>query len=135
MTELTISKPRAKNFNIAVKEWNDRIIFLRKMVPGSTSRSYGIQVARIAGLPEEVLARAKEILENLEQEETDELGRPRIAVSREKERSGSVSQMSLFGGQDHRLRKWIQDLDIGTMTPLEALIELNRLKKHIEEDT
>ena len=135
LTELTISKPRAKNFNIAVKEWNDRIIFLRKMVPGSTSRSYGIQVARIAGLPEEVLVRAKEILENLEQEETDELGRPRISMSKGGRKSVGVSQMSLFGGQDHRIRKWIHDLDVTAMTPLEALIELDRLKKHIQEDT
>ena len=134
LTELMTSKPRVRNFNIAVKEWNDQIIFLRKLVPGGTSRSYGIQVARIAGLPENVLERAKEILENLEQEETDEMGRPRIAVSRKEEKEGSVSQLALFGGQDHRLRKWIRDLEISTMSPLEALIELNKLKQYTEED-
>jgi DNA mismatch repair protein MutS len=81
LTELLASKPRVKNFNIAVREWKDRIIFLRKMVPGSTSRSYGIQVARIAGIPERVIDRAKEILNNLENEHLDDLGRPKIARS------------------------------------------------------
>jgi DNA mismatch repair protein MutS len=128
------SKPRVRNFNIAIREWNDQIIFLRKLVSGGTSRSYGIQVARIAGLPEEVLARAREILENLEQEQTDEMGRPRIAVSRKVEGDASVSQLALFGGQDHRLRKWIRELDISTMSPLEALIELNKLKEYTEDD-
>ncbi len=134
LTELMTSKPRVRNFNIAVREWNDQIIFLRKLVSGGTSRSYGIQVARIAGLPEDVLERAREILENLEREETDEMGRPRMAVSRRGEEAGGVSQLSLFGGQDHRLRKWIRELDISTMSPLEALIELNKLKQFAEED-
>jgi DNA mismatch repair protein MutS len=134
LTELAISKPRVRNFNIAVREWNDRIIFLRKLVSGGTSRSYGIQVARIAGLPEPVLARAREILENLEQEETDEMGRPRIAASRKDQGDSGVSQLALFGGQDHRLRKWIRELDISTMSPLEALIELNKLKEYTEEE-
>ena len=66
MTELALKKPRVKNFNIAVREWNDEIIFLRKLVEGGTNRSYGIQVARLAGIPEEVLLRAKKILAKVE---------------------------------------------------------------------
>ena len=62
-----------------MKEWKDRIIFLRKLVPGGTSRSYGIQVARIAGLPQEVIERAKEILENLEKQGQEELGESKMA--------------------------------------------------------
>jgi DNA mismatch repair protein MutS len=132
LTELVATKPRIKNFNIAVKEWNDQIIFLRKLLPGGTSRSYGIQVARIAGLPPSLIQRAKEILENLEKEEVDETGTPHLAHSKEKE---DGNQLSLFGFQDQRLRKWVRDLDISSMTPLEALIELNRMKEYLDRQS
>jgi DNA mismatch repair protein MutS len=122
-----------KNFNIAVKEWNDQIIFLRKLVPGGTSRSYGIQVAQIAGLPGKVIERAREILDNLEGEELDEVGRPRLARSPGKEDEEDKLQLNLFGLQDQRLQKWIRKLDISSMTPLEALIELNKMKEYLDE--
>ncbi len=131
LTELVTTRTRVKNFNIAVKEWNDRIIFLRKLVPGGTSRSYGIQVARIAGLPEEAIERSKEILEMLESGEVDEAGRPRIAGSKRKRSKDMPGQLSLFSGEDGRLKKWIQGLDIVGMTPLEALNELNRLQAYV----
>jgi DNA mismatch repair protein MutS len=133
LTDLIATKQRVKNFNIAVKEWNDQIIFLRKLVPGGTSRSYGIQVARIAGLPREVIERAREILDNLEGEELDEVGRPRLARSQDSENEEMVSQLNLFGLQDQRLQKWIRKLDISSMTPLEALIQLNRMKEYLDE--
>jgi DNA mismatch repair protein MutS len=103
-------------------------------VPGGTSRSYGIQVARIAGLPEGVLERAKEILGNLEGEELDEAGRPRMAHSRKTKPSDDLRQLSLFGAKEQKLKKWIQGLDISTMAPLEALIELNRLKEYLDKE-
>ncbi|MCF8062975.1 MAG: DNA mismatch repair protein MutS [Deltaproteobacteria bacterium] len=131
LTELMTTRSRVKNFNIAVKEWNDRIIFLRKLVPGGTNRSYGIQVARIAGLPEEVIERAREILEKLESGEVDEAGRPRIAGSGKKAPRSETAQLSLFGGGDERLREWIRDLDIRTMTPIDAMNELNRLREYV----
>ncbi|MFC1821324.1 DNA mismatch repair protein MutS [Thermodesulfobacteriota bacterium] len=133
LTELVTAKKRVKNFNIAVKEWNDRIIFLRKLVPGGTSRSYGIQVARIAGLPEDVIRRAHEILLNLEGEGTDEAGRPHLARSSQTTKEEEILQLHLFGGQDHHLRNRIRKLDISSMTPLEALIELNRIKQYVDE--
>ncbi len=133
LTEILNTKARAKNFNIAVKEWNEQIIFLRKLMPGGTSRSYGIQVARLAGLPEEVIERAKEILVNLEVEDLDEMGTPRLAHTEKKSEEGEVQQLNLFGAQDKRLRHWIRELDISTMTPLEALIQLNKLKEHLED--
>jgi DNA mismatch repair protein MutS len=133
LTELVATKHRVKNFNIAVREWNDQIIFLRKLVPGGTSRSYGIQVARIAGLPEGVIERAKEILDNLEGGEFDEVGIPRLARSRKKKEEAGLLQLSLFGGQDRRLRKWIEEMDITSMTPLDALLELDKLKKYLDE--
>ncbi len=133
LTDLIATKQRVKNFNIAVKEWNDQIIFLRKLVPGGTSRSYGIQVAQIAGLPGKVIERAREILDNLEGEELDEVGRPRLAHSPGKEDEEDKLQLNLFGLQDQRLQKWIRKLDISSMTPLEALIELNKMKEYLDE--
>jgi DNA mismatch repair protein MutS len=69
LTELAGRLPRLRNYNVAVREWNDQIIFLRKIIPGGTDKSYGIQVARLAGVPKNVLDRAKEILRNLEESE------------------------------------------------------------------
>jgi len=134
LTEMVTTKHRVKNFNIAVREWNDQIIFLRKVVPGGTSRSYGIQVARIAGLPDRTLKRAKEILNNLEGTELDETGSPRLAQTSHKKSEGDVLQLSLFETKDRKLRKRIKGLDISSITPLEALIELNKLKEYVDSD-
>jgi DNA mismatch repair protein MutS len=133
LTDLIATKQRVKNFNIAIKEWNDQIIFLRKLVPGATSRSYGIQVAQIAGLPREVIERAREILDNLEGEELDEVGRPRLAHSQDNDDEETKLQLNLFGLKDQRLQRWIRKLDISSMTPLEALIELNKMKTYLDE--
>jgi DNA mismatch repair protein MutS len=135
LTDMATTKARVKNFNIAVKEWNDRIIFLRKLVPGGTSRSYGIQVAQIAGLPEQVVRRATEILENLEGDETDEHGRPRMAKTQFNDESAGVSQLNLFGAKESQIKKWLRNLDISSMTPLEALVELSKIKEFMEHNT
>ena len=82
LTELAVFLNGVKNFNVAVREWHDQIIFLRKIVPGGTDKSYGIQVARLAGLPREVVERAKEILRNLEEHELDATGKPHLAAHR-----------------------------------------------------
>ncbi len=102
LTELSGRLPRVKNYNVAVREWNDQIIFLRKIVAGGTDKSYGIHVARLAGVPKTVLERAKEILGNLEQSELTPEGNVRAPsrhrVEREKLRSlAPVAQMDLFG--------------------------------------
>ncbi len=135
LTELLSTKSRVKNFNIAVREWKDKIIFLRKMVPGSTSRSYGIQVARIAGIPDKVIERAKEILNNLEKENLDDFGRPQIARSNIKTVRNESVQLSLFGNNEGRVIKWIKKLDISGITPLEALIELDKIKRYVDNLT
>lgn len=80
LTELAARLPRVRNFNVAVREWNDQIIFLRKIVSGGTDKSYGIQVARLAGVPRQVLDRAKEILSNLEESELTPAGRTRSSA-------------------------------------------------------
>jgi DNA mismatch repair protein MutS len=82
LTELALTKEGVKNYNVAVKEWAGEIIFLRKIVEGGTNRSYGIQVARLAGLPQNVIDRAKEILSNLEKGELDAMGMPKIATTK-----------------------------------------------------
>ncbi|HYS43399.1 MAG TPA: DNA mismatch repair protein MutS, partial [Geobacteraceae bacterium] len=128
LAELAVTRGRIKNCNIAVKEWNDQIIFLRKIVAGGASHSYGIQVARLAGLPVEVIERAKEILHNLEKGEYAEGGIPRIA--RGKKGGGTVSspQLSLFESEDDLLRKRLKGLNVTTLTPLEALNILDELR-------
>jgi DNA mismatch repair protein MutS len=79
LTELELTRTGVRNYNIAVREWNDQIIFLRKIVKGGADKSYGIQVARLAGLPAGIIARAKEILSNLEQHELNADGKPTLA--------------------------------------------------------
>jgi DNA mismatch repair protein MutS len=133
LTEMALTKDRAKNFHIAVREWNDRIIFIRRVVEGGTSRSYGIQVARLAGLPQEVIDRAQEILANLERGEFDEEGQPRLATSVRRRRGEpqDARQLHLFGGGDGWLREEIRKLDLEAMTPLEAMNLLHKLKENL----
>lgn len=95
LTELAITKEGVKNYNIAVRESKNEIIFLRKIVPGGTNRSYGIHVARLAGLPDDAINRAREILENMEAKELDEVGMP--AIARRKKAAKREGQMGLFG--------------------------------------
>jgi DNA mismatch repair protein MutS len=101
LTELAARLPRVKNFNVAVREWNDQIVFLRKIVEGATDKSYGIQVARLAGVPKAVLERAKEILSNLEESELTPDGKVRRHTRRPEleklKRLGPPPQMDLFG--------------------------------------
>ena len=86
LTELAGRLPRVRNFNVAVREWNDQIVFLRKIVAGGTDKSYGIQVARLAGVPKPVLERAKEILRNLEESELTPEGNVRQSSRSKPER-------------------------------------------------
>ena len=101
LTELAGRLPRVRNFNVAVREWNDQIIFLRKIVEGGADKSYGIQVARLAGVPHSVLDRARDILRNLEEAELTPEGQPRAIgrhrAEREKlKRLAPTSQLDLF---------------------------------------
>ena len=101
MTELAVICPGVKNYNVAVREWNDQIIFLRKIQPGAADKSYGIQVARLAGLPREIVDRAKEILKNLEASELNAQGKPRLAEAkvlhhRPRRKEEQKPQLNLF---------------------------------------
>jgi DNA mismatch repair protein MutS len=128
LTELARTKPRVQNFNIAVKEWNDEIIFLRKLIEGGTNRSYGIQVARLAGIPADVIQRAKKILYRIENGEQGVARPVNLADDKTALNPGPV-QLDLFRKPDHKVIKKLEQLDIGTMTPLEALNVLHELQK------
>ncbi|MBN1840908.1 MAG: DNA mismatch repair protein MutS [Deltaproteobacteria bacterium] len=129
LTDLALTKPRVKNCNVAVKEWNDEIIFLRKLVDGSTNRSYGIQVARLAGVPEDVVKRAREILKNIEAGEFDGVGIPQVGRSPKGADSISGVQLPLFNTTDQVVINTLKKMDIDTITPLEALNRLHALKE------
>ncbi len=106
LTDLDRTRPGVKNLNVAVREWNDEVIFLRKIVAGRADQSYGIQVARLAGLPPGIIARAKEILANLERAELNADGKPAIAAGGRKRRDMAAiagkGQLSLFGEDSGR---------------------------------
>ncbi len=131
LTELAQTKPRVKNFNIVVKEWNDEIIFLRKLVEGGTNRSYGIQVARLAGIPLSVIGRAKKILYNIEQGEYDSIGSPCLIREKEAVARGPV-QLDLFRKPENPVIDKLSKADISRMTPLEALNFLNELQEKLK---
>jgi DNA mismatch repair protein MutS len=140
---------RVKNYTVAIKEWNDQIIFLRRVVEGGADKSYGIQVARLAGLPEAVIQRAREVLANLETAEFNDLGKPRLggaskigtaerangARGEKNTKAGKAAmvepQLGLFASEAGLIFKEIADLDLDAMTPLDAMNTLHDLKKKV----
>ena len=139
LTELALTRKRVKNFNIGVREWNDTIIFLHKLMPGGTNRSYGIQVAALAGVPPKVVERAHEILKNIENGEFDHFGKPRIAAGRQQNSKSTSAaakhpnQLSLFAPANDPVRKKLDTITPDSLAPLEALNLLYELKKLSEE--
>lgn len=127
LADLALTKTGVRNYTMAVKEWNDQIIFLRKLIPGAVNRSYGIQVAKLAGLPDAAIDRAKEVLGNLERGELNEVGQPSFAKHRAA--PTDVGQLTLFHNpKGEAVLTALADLQLDTMTPLEALNTLHRLK-------
>jgi len=134
LTELELTMERIKNYHVSVKEWKEDIIFLRKIVPGASDQSYGIHVARLAGIPLPVIERAKEILFNLEKQELDDAGLPRIAYGSSPDRD--KSQFLLF--QEDQDREFLEEVmeeieswDLDALSPLEALNLISDLKEKI----
>ncbi|MBN1575194.1 MAG: DNA mismatch repair protein MutS [Chitinispirillaceae bacterium] len=138
LAEMELLYPRIKNLHIKVKEWNDRIVFLRKIDTGSCDHSYGIQVARLAGVPKKVIIRAREILGNLENMELTPDHKPVLA--RHYKAAGEREQADLFSGVqlnalDAMHAEIIQQLagvDVNELTPLDALNLVAELKKKAE---
>ncbi|MGQ9608621.1 MAG: DNA mismatch repair protein MutS [bacterium] len=123
----------AKNYNIAVREWNGKVTFLHKIIEGGTDQSYGIHVAQLAGLPEKVIERANEILKTLEKNQKDNrktLPHARSVPSEPK--YSEPIQLSLFGSKADNIIDELNKIDITNMTPLQALNKLQELKKKAE---
>ena len=133
LTELALLYPRIKNYNVTVEEWENKIIFLRKIIAGGTDNSYGIHVAQMAGLPRNVIERAREILVNLEANELSPNRTPKLA-RRHAGRTVNNDQLTLFKApESSAVEKELQNLDLDKMTPLEALLKLNELKKMVDK--
>jgi len=132
LTDLADALPSVANFHVVVREWQDDIVFLRKVVPGRSDRSYGIQVARLAGLPPPVVARAREILNGLERDELSRGGRPSLSG----EAATRQQQLGLFQSprpDDDAVYRRLREVDIDQITPLQALTLLADLKREADE--
>ena len=131
LNEMADIFPRIKNFKVEVREYDDKVIFLHKVSSGGADHSYGIQVGQMAGLPEFVTNRAKEILLNLEAKELTpyEMKKRKLQKFRNEE-----FQISLFEMKDDELRDEISDISVDSMTPIEALNRLNELKNKVSKD-
>ncbi|MGE3277819.1 MAG: DNA mismatch repair protein MutS [Vicinamibacterales bacterium] len=132
LTDLAESVDGVVNAHVAAREYNDDIIFLHKIQPGRSDRSYGIQVARLAGLPTSVIGRAREILGALEQDELTRGGKPALSGAT----PAPQQQLGLFqavSAADERLRERLREVDINRTTPLDALQLLQELKREAEE--
>jgi DNA mismatch repair protein MutS len=134
LTELALTLTRIRNYHVAVEEWRDEVVFLRRIVPGPSDRSYGLHVAKLAGLPGDVLARARQILFNLERAELDDAGRPRLAYR--DAANGDSAQLLLFAADREAaaledVKNRLLALDVEGLTPREALEILGRLRDGI----
>ncbi|MFP5379016.1 MAG: DNA mismatch repair protein MutS, partial [Vicinamibacteria bacterium] len=129
LTDLADAIEGVVNFHVAAREWNDDIIFLHKILPGRSDRSYGIQVARLAGLPPSVIARARAILSALETDELSRGGRPALSGA-----PPPTQQLGLFQAPpDDRLRDRLRAIDVDHTTPMDALRLLAELRRDAEE--
>ena len=128
LNELTNSLNRVKNFNVTIKEVNNKVIFLRKLVPGGSEHSFGIHVAKMAGMPSKLVSRANEILKRLEQERT---GGEQIKDSIKKVQKQAY-QLQMFTIDDPvliKIRDVLNHLDVNTLTPVEALMKLDEIQR------
>ncbi|HUT10852.1 MAG TPA: DNA mismatch repair protein MutS [Thermoguttaceae bacterium] len=120
LTDLEQSLKQVKNLNVAVREWQEEVVFLHKIVDGSADKSYGIHVARLAGVPKEVVQRSKDILYQLEEEHLDASGRAKIARPIDAPKPREI-QLTLFGPAEHPLLDEVRKLDVNATSPMRAL--------------
>lgn len=132
LTQLDKSLPGVHNFNVAVKEWDDNIVFLHRIVAGGADKSYGIHVARLAGIPNMVNDRAKDILTQLETDHLNTRGDSKITPPRRS--SGSPIQLTLFEFGEHPVIDKLRDIDINSMTPVDALQLLQAWQQEIQSE-
>ena len=129
LIELEKSLPGVRNLNVAVKEWDDNVVFLHRIVPGGADRSYGIHVARLAGVPKAVNSRAKDVLAQLELDHVDRNGKSKILAPQSKTQ-GPI-QMTLFEWTEHPVIEELRKTEIDALSPLEALQLLHQWKNSI----
>jgi DNA mismatch repair protein MutS len=139
LTDIVSTSPSARNYHVAVREWQGEIIFLRRIDEGSASKSYGIQVARLAGLPDSVIERARDILKNLETAEDNEFGLPTRAGARAA-RAADAAQMELFAGRRERAEEEavleeVRRAEPERLSPLDALMRLSAWKERLRKGT
>jgi DNA mismatch repair protein MutS len=132
LTDLASSLPQVRNLNVAVREWEEQVVFLHKIIPGAADKSYGIHVARLAGVPKEVNERAKQVLSHLEQEHLDQAGKPK-AASIKKKRGGDI-QLTLFAPYDHPVVEKLREIDVNTLTPMAALQLLGDWQREVRDE-
>ena len=130
LTELASVLEGAVNYNVAIREWGDEIVFIRKIVRGSTDRSYGIHVAKLAGVPKDVVERAAEILENLEKQGL-ETNRGQPTIPKNGQPRAKQAQLTLFRLEPHPALEELRRLDTDKLSPLEALLKLKELKDRL----
>ena len=133
LTDLEKSLAGVKNLNVAVREWHDEVIFLHKIIEGAADKSYGIHVARLAGVPRQVVERSKEILAQLEDEHLDAQGRAKISRPQPKQQKSQL-QLTLFGPADHPLLDELRHLDVNNLTPLAALQLLQQWQATLSDE-
>jgi DNA mismatch repair protein MutS len=131
LTDLAADMPGVGNLHVSAREWQDSVVFLRKIEPGGSDRSFGIQVARLAGLPAAVVVRAQEILANLERTEFDREGRPRLAHSEAAPAPGQGRQLALFAGRDEAVLDELRRTNPDELTPIQALSLLAEIKRRL----
>jgi len=134
LTDLADALPGVVNAHVSAREWHDGIMFLRKVVPGRSDRSYGIQVARLAGLPPAVVARAREILNGLETDELSRGGRPSISGTASEPPQQQLGLFQSVPSAGDRLAERLREVDPDRLTPLEALMLLAELKKSADNE-
>ena len=132
LNEMAEIFPRVKNYKVEVRELDDKVIFLHRVSQGGADHSYGIQVAQMAGLPQFVTNRAKEILQNLESKELTPYEIKKEKLKKIKDENDS--QISMFEFRDDKIRKEIDDIQLNNITPIDALNMLNDLKKRVKDD-
>jgi DNA mismatch repair protein MutS len=131
LTELAALLPRVVNRTLAVREWGDKIVFLRRVIDGAADKSYGLHVARLAGLPSSVVERAQEVLANLEAQEYDLTGQPRRARGESAPAPPPVDQLTLFAPPEEMIARVLRDLDVDQLSPLAALNLIHSLKARL----
>ncbi|WP_439881180.1 DNA mismatch repair protein MutS [Pontibacter sp. MBLB2868] len=132
LNQLAEELPRVKNFNVSVREAGGKILFMRKLVPGGSEHSFGIHVAQMAGMPNSVVLRADEIMHHLEKEKVSE-DAPQQRMKTVPKQNYQLSMFEVNDPQMQRVKELMEQLDINTITPVEALLKLNELKLLLQD--